>query len=74
MVALGFHTILLEQVADLTGSQWAMQVSESIELKLTYGLVISALLFLSVLAALRYVIPWQRLSGLVEHLTNRQKV
>jgi hypothetical protein len=26
------------------------------------------------LAALRYVIPWQRLSGLVEHLTSRQKV
>ena len=73
MVALGFHTVLLEMVAGMTGSQWAQQVSESIELKLTYGLVISALLFFLVVAALRFVVPWQRLSGFVEHLTSRQR-
>ncbi len=71
MVALGFHTILLDLVAGMTGSQWAQQVSESIELKLTYGLVISALLFLLVVAAMRFVVPWQRLAGFLEHLTSR---
>jgi len=65
-IALGFHSILLEWVSGITGSQWASQVSESIELTLTYGLVISALLFLGVMALLRYVIPWQRFWGLVE--------
>ena len=49
MVALGFHKVLLTIVSDTTGSQWAGQVSESIELTLTYGLVISALLFLSIM-------------------------
>ncbi len=65
-IALGFHSILLEWVSGITGSQWASQVSESIELTLTYGLVISALLFLGVMALLRYVIPWQRFWGLIE--------
>lgn len=72
MVALGFHTILLDLVAGMTGSQWAQQVSESIELKLTYGLVISALLFLLVVAAMRFVVPWQRLAGFLEHITSRK--
>ena len=61
MIALGFHKVLLQFVANTTGSQWAGQVSESIELTLTYGLVISALLFLSLMAVLRFLIPWQRL-------------
>ncbi len=65
-IALGFHSVLLEWVSGITGSQWASQVSESIELTLTYGLVISALLFLGVMALLRYVIPWQRVWGLIE--------
>ena len=65
-IALGFHSILLDWVSGITGSQWASQVSESIELTLTYGLVISALLFLGVMALLRYVIPWQRFWGLIE--------
>ena len=65
-IALGFHSVLLEWVSGITGSQWASQVSESIELTLTYGLVISALLFLGVMALLRYVIPWQRFWGLIE--------
>ena len=58
-VALGFHSVLLDWVEGITGSQWASQVSESIELTLTYGLVISALLFLGIMALMRFVVPWQ---------------
>ncbi len=68
MIALGFHSVLLEIVSSSTGSQWAAQVSESIELSLTYGLVISALLFLSLIAIMRFFIPWQRVWGLIETL------
>ena len=71
MIALGFHSVLLEIVSSSTGSQWAAQVSESIELTLTYGLVISALLFLSIIALLRFFIPWQRVWGLIETLGNK---
>jgi len=70
MIALGFHSVLLEIVSSSTGSQWAAQVSESIELTLTYGLVISALLFLSLIAVMRFLIPWQRVWGLIESLGN----
>ncbi|MAY12737.1 MAG: hypothetical protein CMB21_02900 [Euryarchaeota archaeon] len=65
-IALGFHSVLLEWVSGISGSQWAAQVGESIELTLTYGLVISALLFLGLTALLRFVIPWQRVWGLIE--------
>ena len=65
-IALGFHSILLDWVGGITGSQWAAQVGESIELTLTYGLVISALLFLGIMALLRFVVPWQRVWGLIE--------
>ena len=68
MIALGFHSVLLEIVSSSTGSQWAAQVSESIELSLTYGLVISALLFLGLIAIMRFFIPWQRVWGLIETL------
>ena len=71
MIALGFHSVLLEIVSSSTGSQWAAQVSESIELSLTYGLVISALLFLSLIALLRFFIPWERVWGLIESLGNK---
>lgn len=71
MIALGFHSVLLEIVSSYTGSQWAAQVSESIELTLTYGLVISALLFLSLIAVMRFLIPWQRVWGLIESLGNK---
>ncbi len=71
MIALGFHSVLLEVVSSSTGSQWAAQVSESIELSLTYGLVISALLFLSLIAVMRFFIPWQRVWGLIESLGNK---
>ena len=69
-VALGFHSVLLDLVSGITGSQWAAQVGESIELTLTYGLVISALLFLGIMALLRFVIPWQRFWGLIESSFN----
>jgi hypothetical protein len=65
-IALGFHSILLDWVSGVTGSQWAAQVGESLELTLTYGLVISALLFLGLMALLRYIVPWQRFWGLIE--------
>ena len=65
-IALGFHSVLLNWVSGITGSQWAAQVSESLELTLTYGLVISALLFLGIMALLRYIVPWQRFWGLIE--------
>jgi len=74
MVALGFHKVLLTIVSDTTGSQWAGQVSESIELTLTYGLVISALLFLSIMAVLRFFVPWQRVIGFIQSKTNRLPV
>ena len=69
MVAIGFHGVLLELVSATTGSQWAEQVSESIELRLTYGVVISALLFLGVAAAVRLLVPWGRLAQLRAVLT-----
>ncbi len=65
-IALGFHSVLLDWVSGITGSQWAAQVGESLELTLTYGLVISALLFLGLMALLRYIVPWQRFWGLIE--------
>ena len=70
MVALGFHSVLLSLVSDTTGSQWAGQVSESIELSLTYGLVISAVMFLSIMALFRFLIPWQRIWGFTYSLRN----
>jgi hypothetical protein len=33
---------------------------------LTYGLVISALMFLSLMAIMRFFIPWQRVWGLIQ--------
>ena len=73
MISLGFHTVILEFVDSISGNQWAAQVSESIELKLTYGLVISALLFMVFVASLRFVIPWQRVSGLIEYVFKKNK-
>ena len=71
MVALGFHSVLLSIVSETTGSQWAGQISESIELSLTYGLVISAVMFLSFMALFRFLIPWQRIWGFTYSLRNR---
>ena len=72
MIALGFHTVLLGFVEDSTGSQWAGQISESIELSLTYGLVISAAMFLSIMALLRFFVPWERIWGLIYSRRNAQ--
>ena len=73
IIALGFHTLLLSIVAALPGDgQWAYQIQESIELELTYGLVISAMLFLLLLAGLRYILPWQRISGIIESLYQKR--
>jgi hypothetical protein len=73
MVALGFHSVLLGIVSNSTGSQWAGQVSESIELSLTYGLVISAVMFLSIMALFRFLIPWQRIWGFIYNLKTPQE-
>ena len=73
IIALGFHTLLLSIVAGLPGDgQWAYQIQESIELELTYGLVISAMLFLLLLAGLRFILPWQRISGVIESLYQKR--
>ena len=68
MIALGFHAVVLDGVGGVTGSQWAGQVSDSIELRLTYGLVISALLFLGFVATIKFLIPWERVSLLMQRL------
>ena len=65
-LALEFDAFMLDIVAVIEGGQWSGQVSESLELQLTYGKVISAGLFLLAVAGMRYVVPWQRVSGLIE--------
>jgi len=65
-LALEFDSFMLNIVQLMEGSQWSGQVSESLELQLTYGKVISAGLFLLTVAGMRYVVPWQRVSGLIE--------
>ena len=65
-LALEFDDFLISFVGFLEGSQWSGQVKESLELQLTYGKVISASLFMIVVAGGRFVIPWQRLTGVIE--------
>ena len=65
-LALEFDDFLISFVAALEGSQWSGQVKESLELQLTYGKVISASLFMVVVAGGRFVIPWQRINGFIE--------
>jgi len=64
--ALEFDDFLISFVGVLEGSQWSGQVKESLELQLTYGKVISASLFMIVVAGGRFVIPWQRITGVIE--------
>ena len=66
MLALNFDDFLLGFVGIFGSSQWSGQVQESLELQLTYGKVISAMLLLIFVAGLRFVVPWQRVMGLVE--------
>jgi len=65
-MALEFDDFLISFVAVLEGSQWSGQVKESLELQLTYGKVISASLFMIVVAGGRFVVPWQRINGFIE--------
>ena len=65
-LALEFDDFLISFVGFLEGSQWSGQVKESLELQLTYGKVISASLFMIVVAGGRFVIPWQRITGVIE--------
>ena len=65
-VALEFDDFLISTVGALSGGQWSGQVKESLELQLTYGKVISAGLFLVVVAGMRFILPWQRVTGIFE--------
>ena len=65
-LALAFDDLMISIVGILEGTQWSGQVKESLELQMTYGKVISAGLFLLAVAGMRYVVPWQRVSGLIE--------
>ena len=73
MLALKFDDLIIDVVGWTGSGQWSGQVKESLELRLTYGKVISAMLFLTFVAGLRYVVPWQRVSGLIESALSRGK-
>ena len=66
MLALKFDDLIIDIVGWAGSGQWSGQVRESLELRLTYGKVISAMLFITFVAGLRYVVPWQRVSGFIE--------
>jgi len=66
MLALKFDEIMIDIVGWFDAGQWSGQVAESLELRLTYGKVISAMMFLLFVAGMRFVVPWQRLLGLIE--------
>jgi hypothetical protein len=65
-LALAFDDLMITIVGILEGTQWSGQVKESLELQMTYGKVISAGLFIVSVAGLRFIIPWQTVSGYVE--------
>jgi len=65
-LALAFDDLMISLVGVLEGSQWTGQVKESLELQMTYGKVISAGLFILVVAGMRFVVPWQSLTGYIE--------
>ena len=60
-LALKFDDLIVDLVSVFEGSQWSEQVKESLELQLTYGTVISAMIFVIFIAGLRYIIPWPRI-------------
>ncbi len=66
MLALKFDELIIDIVGIFDSGQWSGQVGESLELRLTYGKVISAMMFLLFVAGLRFVVPWQRMLGLIE--------
>ena len=65
-LALSFDDLMISIVGILEGTQWTGQVKESLELQMTYGKVISAGLFIIVVASMRFVVPWQRVTGFLE--------
>jgi hypothetical protein len=65
-LALAFDDLMISIVGILEGTQWTGQVKESLELQMTYGKVISAGLFILVVAGTRFIIPWQSISGYIE--------
>jgi len=65
-LALAFDDLLISIVGLLEGTQWTGQVRESLELQMTYGKVISAGLFIVVVAGMRFVVPWQAITGYIE--------
>ena len=65
-LALAFDDLMISIVGILEGTQWTGQVKESLELQMTYGKVISAGLFIVAVAGLRFLVPWQIVSGYVE--------
>ena len=65
-LALAFDDLMISLVGILEGTQWTGQVKESLELQMTYGKVISAGLFILVVAGMRFVVPWQSITGYVE--------
>ncbi|MEE2747520.1 MAG: hypothetical protein VX320_04065 [Candidatus Thermoplasmatota archaeon] len=73
MLALKFDDLIIDIVGWTGSGQWSGQVKESLELRLTYGKVISAMLFLTFVAGLRYIVPWQRVSGLLESVLNKKE-
>ncbi len=73
MLALKFDDLIIDVVGWAGSGQWSGQVRESLELRLTYGKVISAMLFLTFVAALRYIVPWQRISGWIETAIQKAK-
>ena len=73
MLALKFDDLIIDVVGWTGSGQWSGQVKESLELRLTYGKVISAMLFLTFVAGLRYIVPWQRVSGLIESALSKVK-
>tara|TARA_B100000579_G_scaffold427463_1_gene436106 strand:+ start:739 stop:1980 length:1242 start_codon:yes stop_codon:yes gene_type:complete len=70
-LALKFDDLIVDLMSVFEGTQWSGQVEESLELQLTYGTVISALIFVIFVAGMRYIIPWARISGLIEKGLNQ---
>jgi len=73
MLALKFDDLIIEVVSWVGSGQWSGQVKDSLELRLVYGKVISAMLFLTFVAGMRYVVPWQRVAGMVEAAIRKTK-
>lgn len=64
-MSLSFDDLLISVVEMLEGTQWSGQVQESLELRMTYGKVISAGLFIFFIAGMRYLVPWQNIIGYI---------